>query len=130
MTGSYVRSANAFLDAVAAVRHRGDVVVGGDWNLTIGKRQADEHSKNSKAENELLKRIRDEFVLESAWSMTHPTSHLPQTLRWSADPASPYHCDGILIPIAWKERVTHVDIGRNENWRAYSDHNPVWLDVG
>lgn len=128
--GSYVRSAHAFLDALAAVGHRGEVVIGGDWNLTIGQRQPGETSKNSKAELTLIDRLRDEFALESAWSMTYPTSHLPQTLRWSADPVSPYHCDGILIPMAWKERVTHVGIGRNQDWRAYSDHNPVWVDLG
>ena len=127
--GAYVRSANTFLDGLRSVAGSGPVVLGGDWNLSVGARQPDEELRNSRGERELLQRMREEFGLVSAWSACYPTLPLPQTLRRSTNPVRPYHCDGVFVPVSWGDRLRSVEVPAGPAWTALSDHNPVVVEV-
>lgn len=109
-----------------AVRPGVHLVVGGDFNFTLGERHASEAMKTTAADRRALAAIAD-LGLVSCWAATHPDQPLPQTLRWSSDRApgktTPYHCDGILVPKAWSGWV-QCEVITAEPY-IVSDHNPV-----
>lgn len=41
----------------------------------------------------------------------------------------PYHIDYCFLPTAWANRITRVEIGAFEQWRPYSDHRPLLVEV-
>jgi hypothetical protein len=73
----------------------------------------------------LLERLRKEFGLMNCWQAANPNRNLPQTLRWSRDQATPYHCDGIFVPAAWYRYLDHCEVLASPLWEELSDHNPV-----
>lgn len=107
-----------------AVRPGVHLVVGGDFNFTLGERHASEALKTSARDRRALSAIADAGLV-SCWNAAHPDQPLPQTLRWSRDKApgktTPYHCDGILVPQSWSAWVT-CDIHAEERY-SVSDHN-------
>lgn len=109
-----------------AMRPGVHVVVGGDFNFTLGERHASEAMRTSSADRRALAAIANAGLV-SCWTATHPDRPLPQTLRWSSDRApgktTPYHCDGILVPRAWSGWV-QCEIHTAEPYMV-SDHNPV-----
>ncbi len=113
-----------------AVRPGVNLVIGGDFNFTLGERHASEALKTTPADRKALAAI-SEAGLMSCWTAAHPNQPLRQTLRWSGDKApgqtTPYHCDGILVPQSWAAWVT-CDIHADERY-AVSDHNPVSASV-
>jgi len=124
-SGSYVRAANSMLDALAPILDGAPVLLGGDWNLTVSRRDPTEERRHRPGELELLSRLEDEFRVRSAWRSAHPEGLLPQTLRWTRDPAAPYHCDGIFLPDAWTAEVKAAAVLASEMWEQLSDHNPL-----
>ena len=129
--GSYEKVVHAILDEVARLSGDAEVILGGDFNLTVGRRIPGEGRVNKSAELELLDRLQEEFGLVSAWSQLNPGQALPQTLRWMRDRAVPYHCDGIFVPEQWGGAIQTAEIGSGAPWEELSDHNPVatTLDV-
>lgn len=125
--GSYVRAANSMLDALRPLVDGGSVLLAGDWNLTVSKRDPEDERSHSAGELELLARLRDEFRLLPAWRAVHPTGPLPQTLRWMREPTTPYHCDGVFLPAAFTLGVDAVSVLAGDPWQQLSDHNPVVL---
>ena len=128
-TGGYVRVMNRILDTLAPYVHDIDVVIGGDLNVATAYRPADDVVRMSNGERALLDRIRDEFGLMSTWQAANPDRPLAQTLRWQANPSTPYHCDGIFIPTAWAHALQRCDVHTDETWHALSDHNPMCCDI-
>jgi hypothetical protein len=124
----YQRTVNSILDMIEDNRGEGDLVVGGDFNLTVGERPESEVLKTSKADLTILARLRDEFGLVSAWQAANPSGQLPQTLRWAKDPLMPYHCDGIFIPQKWTNRLHGCTVVSGLDWSKLSDHNPVMVE--
>lgn len=109
-----------------AVRPGVHLVIGGDFNFTLGERHSSEAMKTTAADRRALAAITDAGLV-SCWTAAHANQPLPQTLRWSGDKApgktTPYHCDGILVPkewSAWVQCAVHA-----EERYAVSDHNPV-----
>jgi hypothetical protein len=127
--GGYQRAVNSMLDMIGENRGDGDLVIGGDFNLTVGERLESETLKTSKADLTILTRLRDEFGLVSAWQAANPSSRLPQTLRWAKDPLTPYHCDGIFIPQKWTNRLRACTVVSGLEWNDLSDHNPVMVEI-
>ncbi len=106
------------------------LVIGGDFNFTLGERHASEALKTSDGDRRALAAIADAGLV-SCWAAAHPDQPLPQTLRWSSDKTpgktTPYHCDGILVPERWSSYVT-CDIHADGRY-SVSDHNPVSATV-
>ena len=113
--------------AVSSAAH---IVIGGDFNFTLGERHASETLKTSTDDRRALAAIAAAGLV-SCWTAAHPDQTLQQTLRWTSDKApgktTPYHCDGILVPQSWSAWVT-CDIHAEERY-AVSDHNPVSASV-
>lgn len=113
-----------------AVRPDRDLVVGGDFNITLGERHPSEPRRTGDADRRALEAIAAAGLV-SCWTAAHPGEPLAQTLRWSGDRSSgkttPYHCDGILVPAAWSRGVrcvVHAD-----ECVEFSDHNAVFASV-
>lgn len=123
--GGYVRTMHAILDRIERLRCGGDLLLGGDFNVVVGNRQPGERIRVTRGEREILDRLAVEFDLISCWQAANPGRRLAQTLRWSADRAAPYHCDGIFVPSAWGARLASCRVVTGSRWKRLSDHNPV-----
>ena len=121
----YVRTMHKILDRVARLRVGADLVLGGDFNVVVGRRHPNERIPVTKGEREILDRLAAELDLISCWQAAHPGRPLAQTLRWSANRSAPYHCDGIFVPAAWGSRLASCRVVTGSRWTTLSDHNPV-----
>lgn len=127
--GTYQESVNSILDMIQDNRGDSDLVIGGDFNLTVGERHESETMKTTEADSAILARLRGAgFGLVSAWQSANAGLPLPQTLRWSRDKLPPYHCDGIFIPERWTTRARCTILSGPE-WDGLSDHNPVMVEI-
>lgn len=126
---TYERLADRLAGRLARIVRGGPLVLGGDWNVTVGRRHADEAKKNSRRELAWLDRLESELGVVSAWQACHVDQPLPQTLRWRRDPLPPYHCDGIFLPLDWAARLKSAEVLCGPEWAALSDHNPVVVEV-
>jgi hypothetical protein len=123
---SYTRMVGRILDVVAAGATGADVVLGGDFNVVVGRRQPGEPVRVTRAETALLDRLEHELGLVAAWQAVHPGRPLARTLRWRHRADSlPYHCDGLFIPTGWLPALQDCTILEGDPWDAASDHHPV-----
>lgn len=111
---------NDLLDKIINFSSEADLIIGGDFNLTVGLRG----KNDSKDSQTLLTRLRKEFGLINCWQTANPNQPLPQTLRWGTDKTIPYHCDGIFVPAAWYQYLDSCEVF-SQGWETLSDHNPV-----
>lgn len=124
----YKRPMGAILDYLATLSDTHDLILGGDFNLATGLRHRLEPLRSDPPW--LLQRLRREFNLLSCWQTVHPNRDLAQTLRWSGNPAAPYHCDGVFVPAAWYRHLDDCEVIAGPEWDPLSDHNPVVVSLG
>ncbi|MEM9090094.1 MAG: endonuclease/exonuclease/phosphatase family protein [Cyanobacteria bacterium P01_F01_bin.53] len=121
---SYVKQMNLILDSIKEqIPADSMVIIGGDFNLTVGLRHPSEALQQNCSK--LMARFRQEFGLMNCWQMVHPNQDLPQTLRWSNDKTKPYHCDGIFAPACWYRYLENAEVLSDDSWHGLSDHNPI-----
>lgn len=99
------------------------MIVGGDFNLTLGLRHPSEQLQQNQPE--LMNRFRYELGLMNCWQMANSNQNLPQTLRWCRNKALPFHCDGLFVPIGWYRSLEKAEVLAGDTWDILSDHNPV-----
>ena len=117
-------------------QHRGnaDLVIGGDFNLTVGNRHHSEIGPDGKtwttsdSDLQTQQRLREKFGHMNCWQAAHPDAPLAQTLRWQKNPVPAYHCDGIFVPQSWKARLQACEVLADKAWNSPSDHNPVIVE--
>ncbi len=122
---SYQKFVNQIIDMIAANRNGCELVIGGDFNLTISERHHSESRKTSDADRKIQKRLHDELGLVNCWQSANADKPLAQTLRWDRDPIPAYHCDGIFASQLFSERLVSCEVLTGGNWSALSDHNPI-----
>ena len=124
--GGYQKAVHAILDEISKLHDGCDLVIGGDFNLSVSERHHSESKKTSAADLAIQARIQNEFALVNCWQLANPDVPLAQTLRWINDRgATPYHCDGIFVPTSWASRLRSCEVHSGAEWNALSDHNPV-----
>ena len=128
--GSYQKAVNQILDMIAGHSGGNDLVIGGDFNLTISARNDGEARKTNAADLAIQARLKDEFGLVNCWREANPGLPLAQTLRWSNAPEVPYHCDGLFVPRSWASRLLACEVVTSPDWDRLSDHNPVVARFG
>jgi endonuclease/exonuclease/phosphatase family metal-dependent hydrolase len=122
--GGYVGQANALLDEIARLAAGKDVIIGGDFNLSISPvSRADTPMPTRNAA--IHARLAEEFGLMNCWQEANPGRQPAQTLRWTGNRTIPYHCDGIFAPARWRKRLQSCCVLSGEEWDQLSDHNPV-----
>ncbi len=122
--GSYSKSVNWILDEIRKVAGDREIVIGGDFNLTVSHCPGAERPV-CRQDLAIQARLADEFGLLNCWQTANPGQELCQTLRWTNNRTTPYHCDGIFVPRSWKDRLVACDVLAGEEWNRLSDHNPV-----
>ena len=120
----YHKQVNKILDEIAKIRTGRSVVIAGDFNLSVSH-HADSTRPTRKQDLAIQERLKIEFGLINCWECANPNQPLAQTLRWTGDRTIPYHCDGIFVPHAWKERLVACEVLSGDGWNSLSDHNPV-----
>jgi endonuclease/exonuclease/phosphatase family metal-dependent hydrolase len=126
---NYVAEARQIIEAICAqIPEHASLIVAGDFNFrSLGERLPTETLQTTRAELRALREFRAKG-LSVVWRETHPTSPLPQTLRWRSRPSVPFHCDGFLARGFNSASMTcHVLSDRAD--ATASDHNPVVLQV-
>lgn len=125
-TGAWTYSSvvNRLLEAIRSVSRGREVIVGGDFNLTVSH-WAGSDRPVVKADLAIQARLSEELGLMNCWQEANPDRPLQQTLRWHRDPTTPYHCDGLFVPKAWKDRLISCVVLSGGSWEPLSDHNPV-----
>lgn len=123
--GAYATVVQAILDQLSILRGDGDLVIAGDFNLTVSPRHVSEQRTTSPADLKIQGRLQDEFGLVNCWRQCNAESPLAQTLRWSNQPDVPFHCDGIFVPSRWAERLRTCTVLTGAPWTDLSDHHPV-----
>lgn len=126
---SYHRQVNKLLDEIKKVAGGREVVIGGDFNLTVSHWPGPERP-TGRQDLAIQARLADEFGLVNCWQAANPDQPLPQTLRWTGDRTTPYHCDGIFVPTGWRNRLESCVVLAGDEWDRLSDHNPVVAQFG
>ena len=101
---SYSKQVNKLLDEVGRIANGREIIVGGDFNLTVSSSVESERPV-SKQDLAIQARLVGEFGLINCWQLANPNQPLPQTLRWTKDRTVPYHCDGLFVPKSWQDRL-------------------------
>lgn len=116
---------NDFLNKIVEFSSEGNLIIGGDFNLTVGIWHLNQRKDgNNKDSLRLLTRLRTEFGLMSSWQVANPNRNLPATLRLSNSKIKIFHCDGIFVPAAWYQFLKSCEVV-SQGWETLSDHNPV-----
>lgn len=120
----YAKQVNKLLDEIGRISGGRELVIGGDFNLTVSHWPGSERPVSNQ-DLAIQARLSDEFGLLNCWQQANPDQPLQQTLRWSRDRTIAYHCDGLFVPKAWKKRLQTCTVLTGEEWDRLSDHNPV-----
>jgi exonuclease III len=126
--GSYLKTAHRLMDELAPIIGGTTCVIGGDWNFTACLRDPGDPRGHKRGEPEFIHRMADDFGLVPSWRLAHPDGELPQTLRWTGDPRTPYHCDGIFVPSGLSGRPMRAQVHSGTPWLNLSDHNPIEVE--
>ncbi len=121
---AYWKQVNRLLDEIRMVAGRPEIIIGGDFNLTVSDWSGSERP-TCKQDLAIQVRLADEFGLVNCWQEANPDQALCQTLRWTGYRTTPYHCDGIFVPRSWKDRLQSCVVLTGDEWDCLSDHNPV-----
>jgi hypothetical protein len=113
------------LDGISQVRNGCDMVIGGDFGLSIGWQHESEAGQAREADHTVAVRLRDEFDLIDCWQTVHPDEPLAQTLRGNQNREVAFHCDGIFVPATWRSRLRNCRVISDDDWNMLSDHNPM-----
>lgn len=127
-SGTYIKVVNQILDTLLPIAAGREVVLGGDFNLTVSGR-VDPSRPPRSGELQIQQRLREQFGLINCWDTANPTALLPQTLRWSRDPSAIFHCDGLFVPRSWAHRVESCAVLSSPEWQSLSDHHPVVAEI-
>jgi exonuclease III len=122
--GGYAGQVNLILDDIALMASGRDIIVGGDFNLSVSH-WAGSDRKTKERDLAIQRRLANEFGLINCWQVANPEQQPHQTLRWSRDRTIPYHCDGLFVPNSWKTDLLSCDVLSGDEWNQLSDHNPV-----
>jgi len=121
---SYFKESIAIVKKIRSSVPRGaTVILAGDFNIAMAKRAPADPLFRTKAEHRTLDLIEAAGFI-SLWPACNPGSVPHQTLRWTTNPAAPYHCDGFFVPPGLVAGASCKVLDGDEI-RGASDHNPV-----
>ena len=121
---SYSWQVNKILDAISRLAGQREIIIGGDFNVSISH-WAESDRPVVRKDMKIQSRLAEEFGLINCWQAANPNQPLAQTLRWTGNRSINYHCDGLFVPRAWKQRLQSCEVLMGEEWNHLSDHNPV-----
>lgn len=119
-----IRAVEVYRDLIAS---RPTVILG-DFNSNTrwdrARPEARDHS--------YLVRLLNELGLVNSYLRFHgeePGAESRPTLFFQWDERKPYHVDYCFIPEEWSTRLTRVTVGSYTDWKQWSDHRPLVVDL-
>ena len=104
------------------------VIIAGDFNSNAiwdKKHHLASHSMTVKKLSELeIHSVYHNHFSQPQGKEIHPTFYLYRHEN------KPYHIDYCFVSRYFMERLTTVEVGEYENWKAYSDHSPLIVNFG
>jgi len=122
----YIAEVHRIIDAIKERAEGYDMVIGGDFNMTVGVCHEAETRQNTLQELAIHRRLRRELGLINSWQVLHPNQVLPQTYQhqFQADSAL-HHLDGLFVPATWYQHLESCDVLNGAPWVGRSDHFPL-----
>jgi exonuclease III len=124
---SYVGQVCRALEAYAAFIRDQDTLLAGDFNsnqIFDRRGRACNHSTVvEQLANDGIISLYHTYFNESHGHESRPTFYLTKM------PARPFHLDYCFAPTAWSKRVTHLSVGDFADWRPWSDHCPLFIEL-
>ena len=124
MGNGYANGIIGALERIKSTFTPKNLVIGGDFNLLPVDNESTIPGR-IKREQKVFDLLRNDFHLESAWTLAHQDEKPPQTLRWRSKPEPLFHCDFLFVPQAWRTHIAACDVLSSAQWDKLSDHNPV-----
>ena len=127
---SYTVVALGMLRALAPALAGRNVILGGDWNLTLSEPFLQADHATVPQESALVRAyLTKELGLVNAWRHHHPQRALDRTLRYQFKADSrPFHIDGFMVSPSLVPHIQSCHILEDDIWLD-SDHNPVVLEM-
>ena len=124
----YVEAVTKAVDMYRELVAAGPKVLIGDLNSNLIWDSTHPKDLNHSALVALLRSL----GLVSAYHGYHSEAHGCETrptyyFQWNEQRT--YHIDYCFVPEAWMKNVRQVDIGTYEDWKQYSDHRPLLVDI-
>jgi endonuclease/exonuclease/phosphatase family metal-dependent hydrolase len=123
---TYLENLIAILDSIKELKYD-NIIIGGDFNISLGRRLPSEPLKSNSEDRRGLALLEGMGLIQ-AWRLMNPGMPLAQTLRWSKDPALPFHIDCFFINKTLADRVTSCSVLLDPGWTGMSDHNPLAME--
>jgi exodeoxyribonuclease-3 len=124
---SYVGQICRALESYAAFIRAQDTLLTGDFNsnqiFDRRHRPCNHSSVVEQLAQDGIVSLYHEYFHESHGQESRPTFYLTKKIT------RPFHLDYFFAPTAWSQRVTSLAVGDFAEWRTWSDHCPVFVEV-
>jgi len=122
----------AILDGITERRDGADLVLGGDFNVTIGHSHPGDRRPNTPGEVAILQRLEGEWSLVNCWQVMHRDRPLARTFQALTADARSSHYDGLFVPASWRSHLQACEVWDAPIDSLPSDHQAVWatFDLG
>jgi exodeoxyribonuclease III len=120
-----VRSVRCWRDEIASR----PTVIAGDFNANA----CWDHEHPSDQSYSALAAMLEELGLVSAYHAYFgeaPSHESRPTFYLYRHADKPAHLDYCFIPRVWLPRLKRVTVGEHAEWSRFSDHMPVWVEIG
>lgn len=126
LTPTYAKSIQTALNIYHNFLKSGPSVVLGDFNINSNW---DDHYKKYNLPT-MVEEFESEFDLVSSYHKKMESDQVSEehpTLYWCWDENKKFHVDYCFVPKTWK--IESVEVGSFEDWKEYSDHRPLIVDI-
>lgn len=128
---NYPQEMNQIIDVIISKSVGYDIIVGGDFNITISASSEHPSNMQERLEAAIQQRMHHELGLINCWQALHPNQVPPQTYQhqFQSD-AAPSHRDGLFVPASWQPHLESCVVLNDAAWIGRSDHFPVAARLG
>lgn len=124
---SYVGQICLALERYAGFIRGQDTLLAGDFNSN----QSFDRPRRPCTHNRVVEQLAQdgivslyhEFFHETHGQESRPTFYLTKKIT------RPFHLDYLFAPATWSRRLTRLAVGDFDEWRPWSDHCPVFVDL-
>ena len=124
---SYVGQVCRAIDTYAAFIRAQDTLLAGDFNSNQIFDRRHRPCNHSTVVEQLAQygivSLYHEYFHESHGQESQPTFYLTKMVT------RPFHLDYFFAPTAWSKRVSRLAVGEFAEWRPWSDHCPLFVEV-
>jgi exonuclease III len=124
---SYVGQICRALESYRDFIHDQDTLLAGDFNsnqiFDRPKRACNHSTVVERLAQDGIVSLYHEYFHESHGKETQPTFYLTKMV------SRPFHLDYFFAPTSWSQRVTHLEVGNFTDWRPWSDHCPLFVEL-